>query len=689
MNKSMQRISHFLIIVAFIISAIHLQAQPKGPFNPEAWPTTKDAQKVVHYVSTDAAFAPVSATWLADELRILSGGDQVTQPITIGGHTGVKVAGNYLNIADNSYTEWADDDTIDILMQVYGDAAVLNLTTGAPRNFGFLTGTLPELSTPNGGSIPVEGKNQKWNWVLFRIVNGTRPSDGSHYVGSIPANATGGTAAGGVNGGTIRLQTVPGLIVRLIAFGERGAFGEPDQVNVFVAGDVCDPEPATNLAFMDINKNMTNKLVVLNNGDQTVTYQDNVGPATDRRRAVRANGSYMNFGITDNYFGKPCNDPRTIKLCVEFYDDPALGGTIFGPEAFATDALGGLGTYAANRRHTLEGSGKWVRRSFTVAAVNLKGVNTGTLTGGPRLIFEGEKVFISHIDMAILRTGTNALANVDPLADCFEDLNICTGAYGNFVEMDLAKGIQSGLAPGSSGGDQVMVQEEAGPANDRRLAIRPAFNDGPAGFAHTYMNFSITDAALGPSSQPNARLAICVTYFDDPDLGNATFRPEVYQSDRAGLVGLAFTPNTIAVTLEGTGRWRDAYFEIADMKFNGVNQGPQAAARFAFGPNSPPYGKVFFSRVRYAVIRPCGPMAGVNLLADCKPSDSPRLNAGLGPNKTVRLAWPVNATGFTLQESTSLVPPNWSAVTALPVVTGNENVITLTNTTTRFYRLAK
>lgn len=51
------------------------------------------------------------------------------------------------------------------------------------------------------------------------------------------------------------------------------------------------------------------------------------------------------------------------------------------------------------------------------------------------------------------------------------------------------------------------------------------------------------------------------------------------------------------------------------MKFNGVNQGPQAAARFVTSAG----GKIFFTRVRYAVIRPCGPEAGVNLLEDCKP----------------------------------------------------------------------
>lgn len=299
-----------------------------GPFDPEKWPTTALSAKLVHFVSTDTAFTPLGANWV-EGLQILTGGDQVTAAITIGGHQGLKVTGSYLNIADPSFTDWADKDTIDILMQVYGDAALLN-ASGNPRNFNFLTGVLPNLSFPIGGSLPVEVNNKKWNWVLFRIPNGLRPDGVSRYVGSIPEGAGGGSGAGGVNGGTIRVESVPNMIVRLVAFGEQGAFGEPEQVNVFAAGETCDPEPETNRVFVDANTRTNFHLTILNDGDQTVAYQDNVGPAGDRRRAVRAEGTYMNFGITDYYLGKPCNDPRSIKIGVEFYDDPALTGTVFG-----------------------------------------------------------------------------------------------------------------------------------------------------------------------------------------------------------------------------------------------------------------------------------------------------------------------------------------------------------------------
>ncbi|TMP98807.1 MAG: CHRD domain-containing protein, partial [Verrucomicrobia bacterium] len=642
-----------------------------GPFDAENWPLTIASAKVAHFVSVDQSFSAPGASWSADALQILGGGDQETSSITIGGHTGLKVTGNYLNVADQLFQDWANYDTIDILMQVYGDAALLG-ADGQPRNFVFLTGSLPDLHFPNGGSLPVEAKNKKWNWVLFRIENATR-ADGTRYVGVVPSDAQGATAFGGVNGGTIRAEGVPNLIVRLVAFGERGAFGEPDQINRFAVPESC--------AF---------HLVLLNDGDQTVTYQDNVGPAGDSRRAVRASGSFMNFGIADHYLGLPCNDPRNIKLCVEFYDDPALAGAVFGPEAYATDATGGTAVFDTNRLHTLEGTGKWVRRAFNVAAVDLKGINTGSLEGGPRLIFENGQVFVSRVELGIFRTGTNALAGVDPVPDCFEDPKICTDAYGNYAELDLGSTVKppvmNGLDVGTSGGDQLMAVEEAGPASDRRQAVRP---DGTPGI---YLNFAINNEPFGPSTQDNARLAICATYYDDPALVGATLRPEVYKSDRGGLVTFAFTSPDIAVRLTGSDRWLDAYFEIPDMKFEGVNQGPQAAARFAVtkpaGSQSLP--GVYVTRLRYAVIRPCGPTAGVNLLEGCKP---PVLHPTLNPgNVTLFLSftWTTNAVGYGVQMTTDLALPQWTNLTLTPDTRDDHYVVLLPITNTQaFYRLAR
>src|SRR6185503_17204172 len=102
-----------------------------------------------------------------------------------------------------------------------------------------------------------------------------------------------------------------------------------------------------------------------------------------------------------------------------------------------------------------------------------------------------------------------------------------------------------------------------------------------------------------------------------------------------------------------------AYWEIPDMKFIGVNQGPQAAARFTLN------NKIFVTSVRYGVIRPCGPNAGVNPLASCGPV---MVGAALGPNRTIRLTWPVDATGYVVQSAGTLTDPVWQPVTATPTV---------------------
>jgi hypothetical protein len=477
------------------------------------------------------------------------------------------------------------------------------------------------------------------------------------------------------------MESVPGIIVRAIAFGQKGAFGEPEQVNQFASGAECAPEPDTNLAWIDLASSQANHMVVLNDQDQTVSIEASVGPDGDKRRAVQALGQYMNFGVTNNYLGLPCNDPHTVKICIEYYDDPALAGVAFGPEAYATDDQGGIGFVAEDQRQTLAGTGLWQRRSWVIPAVNLFGVNAGQYTAGPRLIFDAP-IFISQFNLGIFRTGTNALAGQDPLPDCFSDPEFCKGTYGSFAEMDLANQMFNGLEPGSSGGDQEMIQEEAGPENDRRMSVRPALEDGTPGFSHNYLNFSITGESLGPTSQPGVQLAICMTYYDDPALTNGMFRPDVYISDAGGSSGFRFPSADMAVHLQGSGNWRDAYFELPAVKLSGVNQGPQAAARFTVT------GKVHVSRVRYAVIRPCGPDANVNALEECKPPAAVSIGAQWNSDGTLRLAWPVSPAGYTLQENADVAAAaGWTAGTTAPTVEGAENVVNVTTTGTKFFRL--
>src|SRR5687768_16820113 len=89
------------VLACFFVFVSSAQQLPHGPFAPEQWPASADPNKVVHFVSVADAFQPLSDKWLTGDMQILSGADQVTVPIQIGGLSGLKVTGNFMNTADN------------------------------------------------------------------------------------------------------------------------------------------------------------------------------------------------------------------------------------------------------------------------------------------------------------------------------------------------------------------------------------------------------------------------------------------------------------------------------------------------------------------------------------------------------------------------------------------------------------
>ena len=227
-------------IAALFVTAVSADAADRGkrgPFNPEKLPPTLDLTRKVHFVSVDSAFTAPADTW-APCLHVLNGADHITEPIIAGGHTGVQVMGIKFNNADDQFTFWANEHTVDILMQVYGDDALVG-KDGKPQYFNFLTGTLPDPIAVDGGELPAEANNHKWNWVLFRIPNGLRHMDGGRLIGTINPHAReredilSVSKLSGQNGGTIRMDGLHLLKVRFVAFGQKGAFGEPDQINRF------------------------------------------------------------------------------------------------------------------------------------------------------------------------------------------------------------------------------------------------------------------------------------------------------------------------------------------------------------------------------------------------------------------------------------------------------------------------
>ncbi len=226
-------------LLAAFLAFLGLAASPaiRGPFNSEAWPPTIDASKTVHYICIDDTLKAPGPSWIPN-LKILTGGDHPTEAVNVGGHRAIRIAAFKFNTADDQYGVWANEHTVDILIQFYGDEAILN-EDGTPRYFNFLTGTLPEPIAIDGGEIPASAKNEKWNWALFRVPNGLRHMDGGRLIGTLHPKAKADKAIAevsknsGQNGGTIRLDGLPGVKIRVVAFGQKSAFGEPDQVNRF------------------------------------------------------------------------------------------------------------------------------------------------------------------------------------------------------------------------------------------------------------------------------------------------------------------------------------------------------------------------------------------------------------------------------------------------------------------------
>src|SRR5579884_1929732 len=108
--------------IGVVALAVLTAGGARGPCNPEAWAETIDTSKTVHFVCTDGTLRSPGGAWVGN-LKILAGGDHDTAPVTIGGHTGVRVLGIKFNTADDQFPVWAQEHTIDILMQVYGDDA--------------------------------------------------------------------------------------------------------------------------------------------------------------------------------------------------------------------------------------------------------------------------------------------------------------------------------------------------------------------------------------------------------------------------------------------------------------------------------------------------------------------------------------------------------------------------------------
>jgi hypothetical protein len=201
----------------------------------DAWPTTIDNSKVVHFMSVGdflsvppgASSAWTKSLFIQNSLTVSS--DQITQVVSVAGRSAERAIAAHINIADPAFQAWANESTLDILVQAYLSPALAN------RSYHFHLGTLPNgyfNSTIPGGFVPSSASNGQWVWLLFRVANGFRP-DGLRFLGSLASVSTGLNQYGGISNGTFRVQNCSGLIVRAVALGQRGAFGEPGSFGNF------------------------------------------------------------------------------------------------------------------------------------------------------------------------------------------------------------------------------------------------------------------------------------------------------------------------------------------------------------------------------------------------------------------------------------------------------------------------
>jgi hypothetical protein len=660
-----------VIVVTLLAGALNSHAQ----YTNADWPPTINPSAAVDYAIFDPDFPSFPSTpagWL-NSVSLAGGGDQAFTLATLGGLKGDDGTSSFMNLSDYNYAQFGTVPVLDVLLQVWGDDSLYN-ANGSGKTVTFNEGILGTEFKASAGVAPPGGNNQHWNWMLFTITNPVSPNventTGLRYVGFQASTIPPGAEHGGVNDGTLRIEGVPGLAIRAAAIGPAGAFGTSNAINVFLPPPPCPPEPAVNLAFMDINAGVTNNLVVLNDGDQTVAYSNNVGPVGDLRKAVQATATYMNFGILSNYLGLPCNPNRPMKVCVEFYDDPALAGATIGPENYAADNLGNIASYSGPR-YMLTGSDKWLKLAFWIPAVNLTGINTGPYTGGPRLSFTGFFPFIDRIELGVVRSGTNVLAGLDPEPSYLLDPKICFTNYSYYVELDLQNGITNGLTTGNSGGDQNMVVEVVGPPSDMRPALAPTAGNNNIQFAIIPGVSSLPP--LGPTYQDNLDVLMALTYYDDPAMIGARLYPWPYSSLKNGVPFITFPnqltgnsvfgqPYSYRETLTGSGKWKVAYFELPNVNLAGVNQGPQSVVRFQTDPATngvPASGYIHVSRVRYDVFRPCGDYQGINMFQNVSIAKT---------NPTASVGWRGQAT---LQSAAGL-KGGWSnAVSVINTVTNS------------------
>ncbi len=155
---------------------------------------------------------------------------------------------------------------------------------------------------------------------MLLLVTNVVDKFGYRTVGDTSFGTTTGGADGGINNGTIRLESPwparNGPTIAAVAFGPHGAFGTSNQVSRFWTPINCSPEPTVNLAYTDFNQGITNNLSVVNDPNLGETYrvQSGMDPAADPRIAIQSTSGVIEFPIPNDYLGQPCNQNLVMQV---------------------------------------------------------------------------------------------------------------------------------------------------------------------------------------------------------------------------------------------------------------------------------------------------------------------------------------------------------------------------------------
>ena len=637
------------------------------PYGPNDWPGSlaTNGLQVDYCIFDPNASFNTPASWVNSLALAPNSGDQTyAAQVTLDGLFGDQVnnQSGFLNVADTSFAYWTNVPVIDILMQVYGTSSVYTANPIAA-----LEGEIAPANTLKSVNIgvPLGADNQQWNWMLLSVTN---PVDG-HGIRTVGDNSVTSSAGeyGGVNNGTIRFQNCNGWAVRAIAWGPRGVFGTSNQVNKFAAAPTCPPVSNNNLAYVDFNEGQTNNLEVINNAGQGYGYttQSGVGPAGDLRTAIQATGQLMNFGILSNYLGYPCDQPLNMELGIEFYDDPALAGTIISPYQYATDEEGDLATYNGLTYTTL-GTGKWLKLGFTIPSVDLEGVGTSPLTGGPTLEFSSSP-WIDRVELGVYETGTNALAGQTPDQAYQQDPLVGQTNYGYYAEWNPSSGIIDNL---DTAGYAVSY---AGPTNNQLICEVPEFISA----GNNRIQFGLTNSVFGPYTQGNVDMAMTLTYYDDPALAGATFALSEYftwniNNSNPNNAVLPIAPYNAATVLRGTGQWQNATFELPNISLFGVYGSMTGDGVVIWAAST----NVRVSAAQFNVIRPAGPFEGVDYLETLQATTAAT---------NMSLTWRGTAD---VQSTTNLLQPWTNLIASTNTLTNTYNPTINPATPAQFFRLS-